>query len=110
MKLLILLLLFSSSAMADRMLNNNSYGYSGNNSPSYGGGYNNSRIPPRMTEEQTDLYLQNEYAGSPAQQRINNARYAQMKAERAEAEYERYRQYENSRVDSERFISHSPRH
>ena len=84
-----MLLLFSSSAIADQSItvhDINSY----------------------LTPEQTDLYLRNQYA-SPQQRDINNARYLQMKAEQAEAEYERWRQYQNGRVDTERFISHSPR-
>ena len=89
MNFLIMLLLFSSSAIADQSMtvhDINSY----------------------LTPEQTDLYLRNEYV-SPQQRAINNARYSQMKAEQAEAEYERWRQYQNGRVDTERFISHSPR-
>lgn len=87
MKFLIMLLLISSSAIADQTIH---------------------VIHSQLTPDQTDLALRN-IGVSNEQRAINNARYSQMRAEQAEAEYERWRQYQNSRVDTERFISHSPR-
>jgi hypothetical protein len=87
MKTLIMLLLISSSAIADETIH---------------------VIHSQLTPDQTDLMLKR-IEVSDQQQAINNARYSQMRAEQYEAQYERWRQYQNGRVDTERFISHAPR-
>jgi|GEM_PF-7019716 len=61
-------------------------------------------INNQLTPDQTDLYLSNQGV-SREQRGINNARYAQLKAEQAESDYNRWREYQNNRVNYERFIS-----
>ncbi len=63
----------------------------------------NENINVDLSPAQTELYLRNQGV-SGEQRAVNNARYAQSQAEQAEANYERWRQYQNGRRATERFI------